>query len=204
MPRKDDEPKEIKSRVRYIGQRQYGIIAPNRDVQRVDKLIVGGMAPCFAISLVDRVNQVGFLTHIDYEDDFSLLLRRTVTELRFWGGEKFKLHTANIASDQLSSDEITHRIEVVNNFARTLIDEDILIPDRDTSLPGVVGWRDLGITQAAVLDFNRGLKTTLNIKREGLSAFQITEAEKYSYELLDAFNFGKPPIMCRYRPVGKK
>jgi hypothetical protein len=38
------------SQTEYVGQRQYGIAAPDKDLNQVSRLVTSGMYPCFGVA----------------------------------------------------------------------------------------------------------------------------------------------------------
>ncbi|MEP7166352.1 MAG: hypothetical protein ABI758_00055 [Candidatus Woesebacteria bacterium] len=136
-----------------INQREVGIIAPKRDCNKVTQLETRGLLTCFALGLYDPAAQVGLLSHIDAVGDFQLglLVKNMSPLLHDLGVTNVTIETVNAWSNPL-------RVLYLSIVLSTLKRNGFQVTPFTRADKSVESWRDLGMSYAAVLDPQIGLK----------------------------------------------
>lgn len=144
---------------KYVGQRQYGIIAPDRDRLGITQLITNGFYPCFALSLFDQKAHVGMLTHLDSADSIPGVVDEVLPMLKEWGARRLQLSVANLDNKYTSAQRLIARKDAVAEAIETI---------RAAKILGTEEVQDLEQTDAAILNALNGLSVT-SIANEDLT-----------------------------------
>lgn len=186
-------------RAEYVHQRQYGIIAPGKDPERVGRLVTSGLYTCFAVALHDADANVGIFTHLDYIEDLSLITRLSLPVLGTLGARRLTLETINVDSWQFNNygreEIVCLRKSKLDRLTGDLIRH---------NLAANSGWVDRGSSFAAIFDAGRGL-IPVRTKQLGLTRTQIEALHQYRAKLTEVplQNQGYTraiPITCAYKP----
>lgn len=184
-------------RKEYVGQRQYGVIAPDRDVNAVYSLITSGMFPCFGVAVFDTQSNVGMFTHLDNAEDLTHIFERSYPVLDSLGANRFSVATVNIDSPHLMP---YGRQTIVDSRRKEL---DKLVEDliRRHSFAGQE-WLDSGVSTCAIFEPRLGISP--------VTIWQLGHTESVEWisarviQTLNRLDKTKLiPISCAYAPEVK-
>lgn len=187
-------------RFEYVNQRRYGIVAPDKDLNRVTGLVTSGMAQCFGVAVFDRSLNVGMFTHLDYAEDLDKVLIASYPILDSIGINMLEVKTVNINSPHLirygGQMVVASRQRALDSLVEVLMRRNVA----DSS-----GWSDEGIAEDAIFEPKKGIKAT-TFDQLGLSQDQIEAAYQYQLSLLTTARSHNDDtrvveISCAYRPT---
>lgn len=187
-------------RSHYVNQRQYGVIAPERDSNGVNSLVTSGLYPCFGVAIFDKISNIGMFTHLDYVEDLLATFETASPALENLGANLLTVLTVNIDSPHLNP----HGGQVIVNRRKRGLDQlvETLI---HKSLSDNAGWIDIGVSKAAVFEPKRGI-TAATIDQLRLTREQLVVAHNYQsrlYEITKQNNGNSRAlaISCAYEPA---
>jgi hypothetical protein len=189
------------SQTEYVGQRQYGIAAPDKDLNQVSRLVTSGMYPCFGVAIYDVSSKVGLFTHLDYVEDLPIVTRNALPKLELLGANRLAVATINLDSENLG----VHGRQSVVDQRRKGIDNLVEMLLKRNLLEGA-SWVDQGPSITALFQPHIGI-SSVPFEAFGLTREQIDAAYFASERLtqLAERNNGNTrvmPISCAYMPAG--
>lgn len=190
-----------------VFQHTYGIVAQQRDLNGITRLLMPGIFTCFVLSLHDPKANIGAVTHIDVVNEFITIFPDIVEKLRELGGNAFRLRTANINGPsvetaggvgmKLNETGLTQQDIEVHKMVVGMMQEYLQrggLNDANDDFPGI----DIGSTTYAYFDAATGLQ--LVTEKPSLTREQdLAMRQSCIRGLLDELN-GVNPLLQPYTP----
>lgn len=182
---------------RIVCEQQFGIIAPQKDPNHVNRLVTRGVLSCFAIGLTDAENGVGILAHLAFADNAGPVVRKVIPSMKRLGATH--LQVATMGYTVCPPGERPWRMKIMDRLLLSLTRQGLQI-DGD--------WEDLRYGYKAILDIETGLRVVQSDFEclEGVTSFQLLEEEAYNRRIENFVrnsglkNVNAFKISCAYRP----
>lgn len=176
-------------RTEVVQQRQFGIICPEQDLNRVRRMGTGALTACFGYILRDLQKGIDLLAHLDYSELLPQTLDLALPILEVLGAERLVVKAVNV---QHSPDINDEALAPLPDHKRRFIDASV---DRLVRMGLVLntGWEDLGTHRSAVVETGRDVELgEFNTVDFDLSSVQLAKATMY-HGLLKKVVFSEKP-----------
>lgn len=188
-------------KTQYVNQRQFGVIAPDKDPNGVKRLITSGMYPCFGVAIFDQESNVGMFTHLDYDNDLTIVLDTAYPALETLGANKLAVITVNIDSPHL----LPYGGQRIVDTRRRELDKVVKTLTLRNVSDGT-DWSDCGVSKEAIFEPKRGI-IPATFEQLDMTMEQINAAYDYQSKLaeitkLNNGNTRALVISCAYMPEG--
>jgi hypothetical protein len=144
---------------RYVNQREYSIIAPLQDINKVVELATFGMGSCFGFAMFDKQAQVGTFSHLDYIEDLRPLFNEVLPQLKELGVTKLQVETANFQPPKVDAAINQLKIKTIEEILRDLQRQHLLLGNH----------QDVGVHSSVLFTVQAGLVPSENIAQELLA-----------------------------------
>ena len=192
-----------RSITRIVGEGQYGIIAPERDLMRVDRLVTFSIFQCFALGIFDSQAKVGLFAHLGHPHDL-IAMQDQIPSLLELGAKEVVIQTMGI--DNLAAWGPEHfGAAYAFKIGREMAMEALVAECETQKLKVTEGkWQELGYQPHAAFIVQEGLRAAHPEQLvDEINNTELQRALRFQQALEEAVERRDPAVntpICAYQP----